>query len=291
MPDANHPPPNKFFSMPYLSKWLNYSLLLLAALMGGCASVPTAGLSFDTRHTSISQGSRARYLVIHYTALDMPTSLRVLTEQVVSSHYLVDEDPAPRIYLLVDESRRANHAGVSSWKTDTNLNSSSIGIEIVNLGMRKGPDGPVWFPFPQSQIDKVIVLVREIMQRHGIPPERVLGHSDIAPQRKQDPGPYFPWKQLADAGLVQWPDAVQVSLRRPVFDASLPPVSWYQSKLSTHGFAVPQTGVWDEATRTVIAAFQMKYRPSNYAGVMDAETAAMLDVLTAPAAGPVALEN
>ena len=279
-----------FFSMPYLSKWLNYSLLLLAALTGGCASVPPAGLSFDTQHNSISQGSRARYLIIHYTALDMPTSLRVLTEQAVSSHYLVDEDPVPRIYLLVDESRRANHAGISSWKTDTNLNSSSIGIEIVNLGMRKGPDGPVWFPFPQSQIDKVIALVREIMRRHGIPPERVLGHSDIAPQRKQDPGPYFPWKQLADSGLVQWPDAAQVSLRLPVFEASLPPVAWYQSKLSTHGFAVPQTGVWDEATRTVIAAFQMKYRPSNYAGGMDAETASMLDVLTAPA-GPVVWER
>ena len=268
--------------MAHTRKWLNVWVLLLAALLGGCASVPPAGLSFDTRYSASSQGSRVRYLIIHYTALDMPTSLRVLTEQTVSSHYLIDEDPAPRIYLLVDESRRANHAGVSAWKTDTNLNSSSIGIEIVNLGMRKGPDGPVWFPFPQSQIDKVIALVREITQRHGIPPERVLGHSDIAPQRKQDPGPYFPWKQLADAGLVQWPDAAQVALRVPVFEASPPPVAWYQSKLSSHGFAVPQSGVMDEVTRTVIAALQMKYRPSNYAGGLDAETAAILDVLTAP---------
>lgn len=268
--------------MAHFYKWFTPAALLLAALLGGCANVPPTGLSFDTSYSAVSQGSRVRYVIIHYTALDMPNSLRVLTEQAVSSHYLVDENPAPRIYLLVDESRRANHAGVSSWKTDTNLNATSIGIEIVNLGMRKGPDGPVWFPFPQSQIDKVIALVREIVQRHGIPPERVLGHSDIAPQRKQDPGPFFPWKQLADAGLVQWPDAAQVALRRPGFEASPPPVAWYQSKLSTHGFAVPQSGVMDEATRIVIAAFQMKYRPTNYAGGMDAETAAMLDVLTAP---------
>lgn len=268
--------------MPYPHKWLNSWVLLLATLLGGCASLPPAGFSFDTSRAAVSQGSRVRYLIIHYTALDMPTSMRVLTEQAVSSHYLVDVDPAPRIYLLVDESQRANHAGVSAWKSDTNLNSSSIGIEIVNLGMRKGPDGPVWFPFPQSQIDKVIALVREIVQRHGIPPERVLGHSDIAPQRKQDPGPYFPWKQLADAGLVQWFDAAQVVQRLPILEAAPPPVAWYQSKLSTHGFAVPQSGMMDDATRTVIAAFQMKYRPSNYAGDMDAETAAMLDVLTTP---------
>ena len=264
-------------------KWHYTLVLLLAALLGGCASVPPGSLSFDTSRAAVSQGSRVKYLIIHYTALDMPTSMRVLTEQAVSSHYLVDEDPAPRIYLLVDESRRANHAGVSSWKTDTNLNSSSIGIEIVNLGMRKGPDGPVWFPFPQSQIDKVIALVREIVQRHGITPDRVLGHSDIAPQRKQDPGPFVPWKQLADSGLVQWPDATLVAQRVPVFEASPPPVAWYQSKLSTHGFAVPQSGVLDEATRTVIAALQMKYRPANYAGGLDAETAAILDVLTTPA--------
>lgn len=270
--------------MSICTRWLHLVTLLgLAAVLAGCTTVPSSSSAYDTTYSAVSQASRVRYLIIHYTALDMPTSLRVLTEQTVSSHYLVDENPAPRIYLLVDESRRANHAGVSSWKTDTNLNSSSIGIEIVNLGMRKGPDGPVWFPFPQSQIDKVIALVRDITQRHGITPDRVLGHSDIAPQRKQDPGPYFPWKQLADAGLVLWPDAAQVAARVPVFEASPPPVAWYQSKLSSHGFAVPQTGTMDEATRTVIAAFQMKYRPGNYAGGMDAETAALLDVLTTPA--------
>ena len=269
--------------MTSLFPWRTGIVLLLAAVLSGCAGLSGSQLQFDTTHPSVSQGSRVRYLIIHYTALDFPDSMRVLTQQVVSSHYLVDDKPNSRIYVLVDESQRANHAGVSSWKSDTNLNPSSIGIEIVNLGMRKGPDGPIWFPFPQSQMDKVIALVRDIVKRHGITPDHVLGHSDIAPQRKQDPGPYFPWKQLADAGLVRWPDAAQVAQRLPVFEAAPPPVAWYQSKLSTHGFAVPQTGVLDAATRTVIAAFQMKYRPTRYAGEPDAETAAMLDVLTTTA--------
>lgn len=252
------------------------ALALLVALLAGCAT------QFDTTYSAVSQGSRVRYLIIHYTALDLPTSIRVLTQQEVSSHYLVSDQPNSRIYLLVDESRRSNHAGVSSWKGNTNLNPSSIGIEIVNLGFTKTENGPVYYSFPQHQVDKVVELVRQITQRHGISPDRVLGHSDIAPQRKQDPGPLFPWKQLADAGLVLWPDAQLVAERRPGFELLLPDVAWFQKRLETHGFAVPQTGVLDEPTRTVIAAFQMKYRNSNYDGNPDGETAAILDVLTAP---------
>lgn len=252
--------------------WFPLSVVVLV----GCAT------QFDTTYSSVSQGSRARYLIIHYTALDLPTSIRVLTKQEVSSHYLVDDQPNPRIYLLVDESRRANHAGVSSWKRDTNLNPSSIGIEIVNLGLTKTENGPVYYPFPQHQVDKVLELVRQIVKRHDIPPDRVLGHSDIAPQRKQDPGPNFPWKQLADAGLVLWPDAAQVAVKRPGFETQLPDITWFQKRLETHGFATPQTGVLDEPTRTVIAAFQMKYRNTKFDGNPDAETAAILDVLTAP---------
>lgn len=253
-------------------------LALIAALMAGCATVP-----LDTSYSAVSQGSRVRYLIIHYTVLDMPTSIRVLTQQGVSSHYLVGDQSDSVVYRLVDESQRANHAGVSSWKSDTNLNPSSIGIEIVNPGMTQSAQGPVYYPFRQKQIDRVIALVRDIVQRHGITPDHVLGHSDIAPQRKQDPGPLFPWKQLADAGLVLWPDAAQVAALRPAYDALLPDVAWFQKRLAEHGFAVPQTGILDAPTRTVIAAFQMKYRNSNYDGNPDAETAALLDVLTAHA--------
>ena len=181
--------------------------LFFAALLAGCATGPV----IDRTFTAIGQDSRAQFLIIHYTALDFPRSLKVLTEGAVSSHYLVRDTP-PTIYQLVDDSRRAYHAGLSSWKGQTQLNAASIGIEIVNLGYQDGPQGRTYFDFPTPQIDAVIELVKKIVADHGILPERILAHSDIAPQRKPDPGPRFPWKRFADAGL--FPGRMRPWLRR-----------------------------------------------------------------------------
>jgi N-acetylmuramoyl-L-alanine amidase len=115
-----------------------------------------------------------------------------------------------------------------------------------------------------------------------VKPENVVGHSDIAPQRKVDPGPKFPWKRLADEGLIVWPDAARVAERRAVYERDLPDVAWFQDHLFRHGFEVPRDGALDEQTVRVIAVFQMKYRPARYDGVPDAETAAILDVLVNP---------
>lgn len=257
--------------------------LLALAVLAGCATGPR----YDTTYTAVGQSSRVRFVVLHYTVADKPTSIKILTQQQVSSHYLVTDDPQPVIYRLVDENRAAYHAGHSSWKNYTQLNNSSIGIEIVNAGWKDTPNGRVYAPFPQAQIDALVPLVKDIVQRHGVAPENVLGHSDIAPLRKQDPGPLFPWQRLAEEGLVKWPDAGRVALVRPAFDAFLPDVAWFQRKLATHGFALPQTGVLDEATRATLAAFQMKYRPANYAGMPDAETATLLEVLTTPPNAPL----
>lgn len=254
-------------------------LIFLVALLSGCASGP----HIDTSFSAVSQDSRVRYLVLHYTFGDFPTSLRELTEHQVSSHYLVDDGAGFKIYRLVDESRRAYHAGLSSWKGNTSLNASSIGIEIVNPGWRDTDQGRVWIPFPQGQIDRLIPLIKDIVKRHDIAPDRVLAHSDIAPQRKQDPGPMFPWKQLADAGLVLWPNEKEVALRLAGFERQLPDVAWFQKKLAEHGFGLVQSGELDPATRNVVSAFQMKYRPSKFDGTPDAQTAALLDVLTTPA--------
>ena len=248
-----------------------------ALLLAGCAGGPR----IDTRHRATSQGPRVDLLVIHYTALDFETSLRVLTQQVVSSHYLVDIDP-PTIYRLVDEDRRANHAGVSFWERRALLNTSSIGIEIVNLGRVEGPDGPRYTPYPERQIDAVVALVRDIVKRWGIPPHRVVGHSDIAPGRKQDPGPMFPWKRLADEGLARWYDEARAAALRPRYEASLPDVAWFQKRLAQVGYLVPQGGELDPATRDVLVSFQMRFRPSRYDGVPDAECAAILATLTMP---------
>lgn len=261
---------------------------VLAAVLGlvGCAT-PPQGLQLDTTLAAKGQDSRAQFLVLHYTAEDLKTSIEILTKQDVSAHYLVTDELPPRVYRLVDENKRAWHAGLSSWRGQTQLNASSIGIEIVNPGMLKLGDGSAyWPPYGDAQMDLVIELVKDIVARHQIRPERVVGHSDIAPQRKPDPGPRFPWKRLADLGLVPWPDAARVAEQRAVYEAQLPDAAWFQRALATHGFEVPRSGEFDRATRNVLRAFQMKYRPAKFDGEPDAETAAMLYVLTTPAPRP-----
>jgi N-acetylmuramoyl-L-alanine amidase len=256
---------------------------LLLALLAGCATGPRIDHSLSAQ----GQSPRVKFIVLHYTVSDKPSSVKILTQQQVSAHYLVTDDPEPIIYNLVPETEQAWHAGVSSWKGFTMLNTSSVGIEIVNPGWKDTPQGRVYAPFPQTQVNALIPLVRDIAQRYHVPPENVLGHSDIAPQRKQDPGPMFPWQQLAAAGLVLWPDANRLATVRPVFETQVPDVAWFQKKLSTFGYAIQQTCLFDEQTRNVMSAFQAKYRPVNIDGNPDAETAALLQVLTTPANAPL----
>lgn len=253
------------------------ALLLAVALLWGCAT----GLRIDRTYTAQAQDSRVLFLVLHFTNEDFGRSLRVLTQGPVSSHYLVAEDGT--IYELVDEGRRAWHAGVSSWRGNTQLNASSIGIEIVNMGLQGPVEDPASFAeYPKAQIDAVLELCKDIVRRHGIRPERVVGHSDIAPQRKVDPGPRFPWRRFAEAGLVVWPKAETVAARLAEFERALPSVEWFQQRLGQHGFQVPVHGQLDVPTINVLRAFQMKYRPQRYDGLPDAETAALLDALVNP---------
>lgn len=250
------------------------SLALSLCLLAGC----TSGPRIDSRYTAIGQSSRVQYIVLHYTSTNLSNSLRLLTEEEVSSHYLIGDTPAT-IYRLVDENRRAWHAGESQWQGRTWLNASTIGIELVNRGYSDGPGGRQWQPFAPAQIDALVELLKDIMRRHQLPPGSILGHSDVAPQRKVDPGPLFPWKRLADAGLLPWPDAQAVAQQQMLFSQSLPTVAWFQQQLQAQGYLVPEHGELDEATRNVLAAFQMKYRPARYDGEPDAETAALLLVL------------
>lgn len=251
-----------------------FGFALFALLLAGCSSGPR----IDHSYTASGQSSRVQYIVLHYTSADLPRSLELLTKEEVSAHYLINAVP-PTIYQLVDENRRAWHAGVSEWQGRTWLNGTTIGIELINQGYFDTPKGRYWQPYAQQQIDTLIVLLKDIMQRHQLPPGSIIGHSDIAPQRKVDPGPLFPWKQLADAGLMPWPDAAAVAREQATFSVALPNVEWFQQQLSEQGYVVPDTGVLDEATRNVIRAFQMKYRQALYDGQPDAETAALLWVL------------
>ena len=254
------------------------ALLALAGL-AGCAVVP-GGPAIDTSITSVSQDSRVQFLVIHYTQANLELSMKILARGGLSVHYLLTDETPPRIYRLVDESRRAYHAGFSSWQGQGPLNAMSIGIEIVHPGILPGTDGqPVFVPYREDQLEALVPLVRDIVRRHAIRPDRVVGHGDIAPQRKVDPGPMFPWKRLADEGLVRWPDAARVAQLLPAFAQQLPDPGWFQAALAAHGYEVPRTGTLDDATRRVVAAFQMRYRPARHDGQPDAETAAMLQAM------------
>jgi N-acetylmuramoyl-L-alanine amidase len=244
-------------------------------LLAGC----NRGPSIERSIVSANQDSRVQYVVLHYTSTDLEHSLQLLTHGEVSSHYLIAEQP-PTIYQLVDENRRAWHAGVSQWRGRTWLNSSTIGIELVNQGFTDTPEGRVWQPYSEAQIAALIVLLKDIVARHHLPLDSIIGHSDIAAQRKTDPGPLFPWQRLAEAGLIRWPDATAVEQQQLRFSRELPPASWFAEHLRQQGYAVPAGDVWDKPLHNVLAAFQMKYRPARIDGQPDAQTAALLAVLT-----------
>lgn len=255
-------------------------LLLCCLLLTACALPPS--LPVDTRYQSANHDSRVQYVVVHYTSSDFQRALGHLTQGRVSSHYLIDSDPAT-IYRLVDENRRAWHAGDSSWQGRTWLNASSIGIELVHPGYRERDGQRHWEPYSQAQIDALVLLLRDILARHQLGPDRVVGHSDVAPQRKLDPGPRFPWRQLAEAGVAIWPDDALRQQALELLQGRLPALGWYQQALAEVGYAVPDDGLWTPATRNVLAAFQMRFRPDDYRGLPDADTAALLAAL-APAA-------
>ncbi len=218
-------------------------------------------------------------LVIHYTGMrDFQAALTRLTDPraKVSAHYLIDE--GGETYLLVPECRRAWHSGLSSWRGKTGVNSFSIGIELVNPGHEFGYRG-----FPDAQMISLRKLASEILARHPIPSLRVLGHSDVAPLRRNDPGELFDWKSMAQAGIGHWPEAFS-----SLDTASVLSLSWaaygdevvvLQNMLAQYGYGIEATGVFDEITVGVVMAFQRHFRPKRVDGVADPETRSRLAAL------------
>ncbi|TSD79786.1 N-acetylmuramoyl-L-alanine amidase [Pseudomonas sp. KBS0710] len=253
----------------------SFCIAFMFLLLAGCANGPR----LNTSHPSSNHDNRVQFVVVHYTSASLERSLALLTHGQVSSHYLIGDDASGTIYKLVDESQRAWHAGESEWAGRTWLNSSSIGIEIVNPGYTDAPTGRLWYPYSEAQVQSLVVLLKDISKRNGIDPKNIIGHSDIAPLRKLDPGPLFPWKRLAAEGLGVWPDAQAVARFQQQYAVSLPSITWFQEELARLGYQTPQTGELDVATRHVIAAFQMHFRPSRFDGTPDAESAAILSAL------------
>ena len=237
-------------------------------------------LVIDKTHPSPNYNQRIFYLILHYTALNIENSLMVLTDPAkqVSAHYLAPEtniDGQRKIFELVPEEKRAWHAGISTWGKRTGLNDTSIGIEIVNLGYKDEAGKRIWYPFIEYQIESVIELAKGIVERYQIQPTCVIGHSDVAPGRKVDPGPLFPWKKLYENGVGAWYDEQALEVRHhDEID-----ITKLQNNLKTYGYAIQITGKLDQQTRAVVQAFQMHFRPSDYSGNPDAETIAILENL------------
>jgi N-acetylmuramoyl-L-alanine amidase len=230
---------------------------------------------------SANYGDRAKgrlpdMIVLHYTGMpDVEGAIaRLCTAGTdVSAHYIVLEDG--RIVQCVPEAKRAWHAGVASWAGEEDINSCSIGIEIVNRGHDWGyPD------FPLRQIAAVITLCRGIMLRHELPAHRVLAHSDVAPSRKKDPGEKFPWHSLANSGVGHWAQAAPivrgVSLK---LGAAGKDVQGLQEALARYGYGIPLNGNYDGPTMEVVTAFQRHFRPERVDGVADYSTLLTLQSL------------
>ena len=271
------------------------SILLAWAAIGACSAVPMHDAP------SANHNSRIQHLVIHFTSEHFRESLRLLTqktERPVSVHYLVPE-PGDETYdrrrlvvhRLVPEERRAWHAGQSYWAGADVLNDTSIGIEIVNRSAcvtnhpqseEPTPEDQVctFLEFSDEQVELVIDLVRGILERNPeIDPVDVIGHADIAPGRRVDPGPKFPWKRLHEEGIGAWYDDDTVMRYRQRFKNGLPKVVEVQRALGRYGYFIEETGALDAKTRFVIRTFQMHFRPEDISGAADAETVAILYAL------------
>lgn len=235
----------------------------------GCPAVVRPSPNHGERRA----GAPVDMIVLHYTGMkDAEAALSRLCNPAseVSSHYFIYEDG--RIMQLVPEGRRAWHAGQSCWAGESDINSRSIGIEIVNPGHEFG-----YVDFPAIQIEAVIALVKDVAARYAIPIQRILAHSDVAPGRKQDPGEKFPWNQLARQGVGHWIEPESISGGR-FFQVGEEgqPIEALQSMLAMYGYDLQISGVFDARTRDVVEAFQRHFRPSRVDGIADVSTIATL---------------
>lgn len=281
--------------------------LSIAIALSGCStleSLPAGHASSIRKLPSTNFNSRVRFVVIHHTSANFEQSVNILTkpsDNPVSSHYLVP-DPSDdsytqktlKVYELVPENKRAWHAGRSYWGGKTGLNDQSIGIEVVNQTYCVDPDKdefvragkPVpkrlcFYPdFPETQMQVLIDLLKGIQSRYPeIPPINYIGHSDIAPGRKIDPGPRFPWQRLYKLGFGAWFDDDTVVKYWKQFSKSPRPLRKFQQALNTYGYKIEPTGVLDAQTKNVVTSFQLHFRPNMVTGEPSLEDEAILFAL------------
>jgi N-acetyl-anhydromuramyl-L-alanine amidase AmpD/CubicO group peptidase (beta-lactamase class C family) len=286
--------------IPWFAQFVFKSKPLLiggvSVLLISCASLPMSYMQ------SKNYSQRIKFLVMHYTAIDYQKSVKALVDEGgLSSHYLIPERHDPsytdgdlKVIQLVAESGRAWHAGNSSWQGREDLNDQSIGIEIVNVPQcmrdssatkqqqrENAPDRLCIFPdYDPKQIELLITLSKDILKRNpDITPTGIVGHSDIAPTRKNDPGPRFPWYQLYQAGIGAWYDNDTLKKYWQMFNDRPVSAGLMQSALRAYGYGITETGMNDGATFDTLSAFQMHFMPWSVNGQLDSKTAGALFAL------------
>ena len=231
--------------------------------------------NFETRKNGLTPS----ILVMHYTGMSSAKkAIQWLSDpkSKVSAHYVIDEEGT--ITQLVSEKRRAWHAGKSIWCGQTDINSTSIGIEIQNPGHEDGYED-----YSDKQMKAVLDLSRDIVSRHRIKPTHVLAHSDIAPDRKIDPGEKFNWRWLHDNGIGHWVPPMPVSTNDPGYEQGhmCAEIAATQKALARYGYGIDATGTADEKTMNVVRAFQLHFRPDRVDGRIDKSTIKTLECLCA----------
>jgi serine-type D-Ala-D-Ala carboxypeptidase len=273
------------------------SVFIVLSSLFACSNLPLSYMP------SKNYSERIKFLVMHYTAIDYQKSVKALVDEGgLSAHYLIPERQDPsyqndqlQVIQLVPEASRAWHAGDSYWQGREDLNDQSIGIEIVNVPecMRDLADPStevarendttrlcVFPDYDPKQIELLIALAKDILARNpDIGPTAIVGHSDIAPTRKNDPGPRFPWFQLYRAGIGAWYDNDTLNKYWQTFNDNPVSVGLMQAALRVYGYGIVETGLADQTTYDTLSAFQMHFTPWSVSGRLDSKTAATLFAL------------
>ena len=271
-----------------MKRYLRLIIVPMLLILSSCSSV---NYSVDSKKfSSVGQNERIKYIIIHYTATSDEVSIRALTKGRVSSHYLITSKDKEPIYHLVPLEKRAWHAGISEFGDRVNLNDTSIGIEISNFGVGSYDETEKkygffiprdeYIEFSDGQIKKLAHLLLELIKKYDIEPKNILGHSDIAPTRKIDPGAKFPWEKLyREYGIGAWYSEKDKRFFMNEELYRVTPIPEIKKELRKYGYKINNTDEWDEESRRVVYNFKAHFNPKNLSGDMDLETFAIIKAL------------